>query len=125
MYLNPERIHNNLGLVYRDQGDHDRAKLEFERAMAVKPNYYLPYQNLAKLLEEKGNQAEAKTLYERAVELCAECAEPRYRLASLLMAEDLKDQAIRLFREAYELDPRGYFGQLGKKFLLDTGSLDE
>lgn len=121
LYLYPERIHNNLGLVYQARGDLDDALEQFERAINLKPDFYLPYQNLGKLWIQKENYKRAQPMLEEAVRLCSECSEPHYHLGEVLLKNDAKAKAVELFQKAYELDPRGYYGQLGKQFLLDGG----
>jgi len=121
LYLYPERIHNNLGLVYFAQGKPKQAKDEFLKAIQVRDDFYLAYQNMGKLLMGEKKFEEAKPYLEAAVKNCPQCSEPHYHLGTVMLKENNRQEAIRLFREAYQLDPQGYYGQLGKRFLVDEG----
>lgn len=125
LYLYPERIHNNLGLVYYAQSKPKQAKDEFLRSIQVRDDFYLAYQNLGKLLLKENNYEDAKPYLEAAVKNCPKCSEPHYHLGTVLLKENNRAEAIKLFREAYKLDPNGYYGQLGKRFLVDEGETPE
>lgn len=112
MYLNPERVHNNRGLVLEAMKRFDEARAEYERAIFLRRNYYLPYQNLGKMLLSQGNPQAAREALQEASRLCEECIEPRYFLGKALLELKLQNEAMTAFREGYELNPRTYYGQL-------------
>jgi len=123
LYLYPERIYNNLGLAYAGLGNFDAAKEAYERAISLRRDYYLPYQNLGKLWLSRGERQQARPLFQEAARLCAQCSEPHYHLALVLAEENQLERAVRLFERAYELEPRGYFGLLARQFLVDSGKI--
>ena len=125
LYLHPDRVYNNLALVYKDMGQFEEAQSNFQKAISVNENYYLPYNNMARLLMDHGKMKQAKVYLKNAIRLCKTCAEPRYRMASVLLKESKKAEAIKMFQKVYDLDPKGYYGQLGRKFLLDAGKLKD
>jgi tetratricopeptide (TPR) repeat protein len=51
--LNPQNkvAFNWLGILHREAGNHDRARLSYERALAIDPDYALAHYNLAVLLD--------------------------------------------------------------------------
>ncbi|MBN8555715.1 MAG: tetratricopeptide repeat protein [Deltaproteobacteria bacterium] len=118
LYLYPERIHNNRGLVLQAQQKYALAQTEFERSMTLRPEFYLPYQNLGKLFYEQNEFTRAKPLFKEAGRLCTDCSEPRYYLGSLLLKENKASEALKLFKAGAEMDPRGYYGELCKKYIV-------
>ena len=55
LYPTPQ-AHNNLGLVYLDQGDRDRARENFRAALSLDPKYEPALQNLEKLGATSGSR---------------------------------------------------------------------
>jgi len=123
LYLYLERIYNNIGLAYAGLGEFAAAKESYERAIALRRDYYLPYQNLAKLWLTKDGRAEARPLLQEAARLCAQCPEPHYLLGTVLAQENQLERAVGMFKKAYELEPRGYYGLLSRQYLIDQGKL--
>lgn len=124
LYLYPENIYNNLGLVQLMLGKEEEARASFEKAISLREDYYLPYLNLAKLWRDKGNNKAARPLLEKAVELCSDklCTEPRYQLGMVLVEENELEKAVNLFEEAYEMGPSTYYGRLSKEYLIENSS---
>jgi Flp pilus assembly protein TadD len=118
LYLYPERIQNNLGLVYQAQGKKDEAARLFQEAVRLNPRFYLPYQNLGRLSIEQGNLAQAERHLQEASRLCSDCAEPRYHLGRALMQMNRQKEAVESFRLGAQLDPDGYFGQLCRQYIV-------
>jgi hypothetical protein len=58
--------HLDLGLAYRALGDSNRAAVEYQRALAIAPNYVEALLALAQLDQATGKTAESQTLFERA-----------------------------------------------------------
>lgn len=61
--------HNNLGLLFYEEGDLYDAVLSFEAAMDYMPNDPSVYYNLGLALESAGKSQEAMDLYHQAVEM--------------------------------------------------------
>ena len=61
--------HNNLGDVLLDLGDRAAAAKEYERALAVQPNYAEAIAGLARIAEEQHRLDDARRLSEKALEL--------------------------------------------------------
>jgi len=57
----------NLGLVYRAQGEADKAEQAFTRAIAVNANNLAAYNQLAIMKREAGQFSAAETLYQQAL----------------------------------------------------------
>lgn len=117
LYLNPERVHNNRGLVFEAMGNSKEAAQEYLEAIHFNQKFYLPYQNLGKLNYNLKRYDEAKPMLSTAAKLCPECSEARYFLGSLLLKENKASEALKLFKEGASVDPSGYYGELCKKFM--------
>ncbi len=111
LYMYPERIHNNLGLVNEALGRLEEAKSNYLESIRLRKDFYLPYQNLGKLYLDEGNKERAKVMLSEAVKNCVDCAEPRYHLGILLKEKSLTE-AMKLFKQGAQLDPNGYYGRL-------------
>jgi len=118
LYLNPERVHNNLGLVYEALKDNKKAKESYQAAITAKPDYFLPYQNLGRLFLQEGDLTQARSNLMEATRLCVQCSEARYHLGTVFLRENRKKEAIQQFRVGAEKDPKGYYGELCRQFLV-------
>lgn len=125
LYLYPERIYNNLGLVYSAMKLNLEAREAYEKAIRLRPEYYLPYLNLGKFWLEQEDYQSAKPLFREAEKLCDLCSEPKYQLAQIFLKENLSQEAEKLLKQAFEIDPRGYYGQLARKFLIENGRMKD
>lgn len=117
LYLYPERIHNNRGLVYEAMNKVEDAVFEYRRSIELDKTFFLPRQNLGRLYFEKEHFDLAKPVLKEAVKLCSECSEARYFLGSILMKENKTAEALKIFKEGADVDPSGYYGEMCKKFI--------
>jgi tetratricopeptide (TPR) repeat protein len=61
-------LHNHLGLALKKQGKLTEGALQYEKAMELKPDYFIAMNNLAVALEALGQKERAKKLYEASIE---------------------------------------------------------
>lgn len=61
--------HNNRGSLYNDKGEYDRAIADFDRALALDPNYYLAYGNRGVANQKKGDFHGAIADFNKTIEL--------------------------------------------------------
>ena len=123
--------HYRLGIIYGDQGKTDRAIAEYERAIAIDPQYEKSYLNLGALLAEKGMNEEALQVFRGAIRLRPEYTDARVNLAIILErggsyeaalaqidtalahepgnARALKEKGIALLRTGREAEARDAF----------------
>ena len=66
---NNEDAHNNLGVVFKDLGEHEKAINCYKKAIEINPNYVNAYNNLGILLEELNHVDEAKKNLEISLNL--------------------------------------------------------
>ena len=115
-------VYNNLGIVYQQQGDHQRAADQFREAIRLQPNYSAPYILLGASLLALNKIPEATRELEQAVKL-----QPREPLARLQLArayqrsENLPGivEQYQVLRELSPQDPE-YAYQLGNAYMKMT-----
>lgn len=96
----PHEVYSNLGVLFAEMHQPDRAKRSFERALGIDATYIPAIFNLAGLLEESGDRQEAATLYERILGLDPEHGEALARLGYLRRVTDAADPLIKAIRDA-------------------------
>jgi tetratricopeptide (TPR) repeat protein len=98
--------HFNLGIALENQGQAANAKVEYQKALALKPSLRQAKVNQAVLLERSGDLRGASAAYVEVVRDSPEDSMARERLAALYRASGQTDDAWRLAREALLRDPR-------------------
>jgi tetratricopeptide (TPR) repeat protein len=68
--LEPNKFppHNLLGVAYEELGLHQKAVDEFRSALAVAPDFSMPYENLTGALEAQGQYEQAEAVMHRALD---------------------------------------------------------
>lgn len=112
-------VHNNLGLVYQERGQHKAAVAQFREAIRLDPAYAAPRLALGASLLALDQVGEATVQLEQAAKLL-----PREPLARLQLARAYERAAkwtgaVEQYRALKELTPREpeYAYQLGKAYL--------
>jgi predicted Zn-dependent protease len=112
-------VHNNLGIVLQERGQHAKAVTEFREAIRLDPGYVAPRILLGASLLALGRLNEAKVQLQRAVKLG-----PREPLARLQLAKTCERggdwtgavEQYRALRELASQEPEYVYG-LGKAYL--------
>jgi tetratricopeptide (TPR) repeat protein len=112
-------VHNNLGIVLQERGQHEKAVAEFREAARLDPSYVAPRILLGASLLALGRVGEARTTLERAVKLAPK--EPLARLQLARVAQSAGDWAgavdqYRALREMTPEEPEYVYG-LGDAYL--------
>ena len=93
IYYGP--AHNNLGVLYLEQGKLFEAANEFEWARKLMPGAPDPRMNLALTLEVAGRVTDAIEEYEAALEVSPEHVPTMQAMARLLMQRDREDERLK------------------------------
>ena len=101
----------NLGVALEAQGRLADARVEYERALALKPGLRQAAVNLAVLLEKQGDPRAAAAAYQAVARDFPDDAVSRERLAVLYRSAGQLDEAWRLAREALVREPRSIAAQ--------------
>lgn len=57
------------GLVFKKQGDYEKALQSFSTAVSIKPDFAIAWYNLGRVEKALGHMAQAKTYFDKAIEL--------------------------------------------------------
>ncbi len=118
----PPYVHNEIGLLYLQEGKLDSALYHFKTAAVLAPKWAIPRSNLSIINIQKGQLKEAKENATRAIELKPDFPKSYLNLGKAEMADHdcLKSEAA--FRKAITLDSSHYvsFEQMGNLLLKTT-----
>ena len=109
-FSNEVRIHNNLGIINKRQGDTKEALQNYQNALQVDPQSFFPNYNMGVLLSTS-NKDESLSYFSRALELAHRQQEQLYELNVLiniaLLHEASADyqKAIDALQHALKIEP--------------------
>jgi tetratricopeptide (TPR) repeat protein len=66
---NYAKAHNNLGVVLKKLGEHQKAISSFEKTIQIQPNYAMAHNNLGIVLQELGEHQKAISSFEKAIQI--------------------------------------------------------
>ncbi len=114
-------IHNGLGRIHLRNGDLEKARQEFRKALELDRNNAEALLNLGAIERTEGRVAEAERLVKRALQVDPNSIAALSQLAEI--RRDLGDlgEAIRLFEEALSIDDSQPFIYLGYGDVLQRG----
>ena len=98
-------IHNNRGLVYRDEENYDLAIESFTEAIELNPDFAKAYANRAATYQCKGLFDRAITDHTKAIELKSDLAEVYNNRGAAYGEQGDYDRAIADHTKAIELNP--------------------
>lgn len=102
--LMPE-AHYNLGYAYHQQGDLDRARLAYEKAVALSPAYVRAQVNLGAIYREQGALAKAEAAFRQALAAEPGQVEALNNLGLIHAGRGQYAEAINLYRQALHQAP--------------------
>jgi protein O-mannosyl-transferase len=119
-------IRSNLGGVYFDLGQVERAGREWEIALAGKPDNVVTMNALGMLYTQQGKYAEARAMFQRAIAAKPLWGPEHYNYGLLLQKMGETDRALEELKSAVQLSPldataRRRYGEA----LLATGDLNQ
>ena len=120
------RWHYHRGWAYAIQGDYDRARVEYEQAIAANPDRARYYSAVGDLFVEEGMREEAIGWYRKAVEKDPASPEAQNNLGYELYLTGQLEEAITHFRRAVEEDFQFTVAQYNlANALVDVGDYEE
>ena len=120
------RAHENLGDLYQDRGQIDRAAAHYERLVQMRPSYGPGHLYLGATRAQQGRPEEAMREYEEAARLMPDSAVPYYNMGLALVALRRPAEAIERYRQAVKIVPAyaDAHNNLGL-LLAEDGKLDD
>jgi protein kinase/serine/threonine-protein kinase len=117
--------HKSLALAYDNNGWMNRAREEYEKAIALNPNYVTAIRNIGLLNYRTGQFADAVVAARRSILLAPENVMGYVQTAMALAAAGEDSAALEWYRRSRTLDPRHPIPLLGIGWLyLATGMKD-
>ena len=102
---NDARIHNSIGVAYARYGKYPDAEKHLQKAKAIDPEYFSPWNNLGNLALLENRLDEALASYKKAAELKPDDAQVRINLALIYRKMNMIDRAKEEFEKATALSP--------------------
>lgn len=98
--------HNNLGLIYMEEGKGKEAEIRYKSALKANPNYPQALNNLALLYSKEGSYEEAIRLYKNALKIDPYYPEAHLNIAILLERSGYIEEAKRHYNSFIEYGQR-------------------
>jgi len=92
-------IHNNLGVVYFDQQQYEKALSHYKRALQIKPGYAIVYNNVGKVLLATGDIDGAIEQFSIALQKNATLTYAKRNLADALINKGEYARAVYYYKE--------------------------
>ena len=110
LQLNPTHYtaHSNIGLMYQEVGQTNRAIHHFQQAIQLRPHHTRALNNLAYIYwKDKNKYKEASALYEQVLQLNPHYNYALANYAALLIEQDKTQlkRAEKMLRKAIDIDP--------------------
>jgi tetratricopeptide (TPR) repeat protein len=106
-------IHNNLGRIFLGEGEPEKARREFEKALKLDPNNAEALLNMAAIHQGEGKVDKAEHLVQRALAVNPNSIGALAQLAEIQRDQGELDESIRLFSEALAIDDAHPFLWIG------------
>ena len=98
-------IHNNIGAIYQQKGDLQKAIEEFSLAIQINPGYADAYHNLANTYQQAGMLQEAVDSYKKAIEINPNLWQSHQNLAAIYYNQGWYDLSLGEIKKALEINP--------------------
>ena len=105
--LHPKFIeaYNNLGLIYRSEGENAKAIQCYEKIIKINPNLIDAYNNLGIIFQKLGKIKKAKDCYEKIIKVDSNFIMAQYNLGLVLRQLGQNEKALNCFKKVIEINP--------------------
>ncbi len=108
---NRARVHGNLGKAYLDKREYEKARIEFEKTIALDPTFLGAYDNLAVIYIDNLREYEkARKYLIEAIERNPDYPSPYLNLGVIHLHMRELPQAVQAFEKVLKLDPESRLG---------------
>lgn len=98
-------VWNKMGIAWQHLFATDQAKLDYEKALRIKPNYPEAINNLGTIYYAQRNYKQAVKLYRRALKSMPRSATVYNNLGAAYFAQGKFDRGAAAYRSAFSIDP--------------------
>jgi len=105
--LDPNYVHahNNIGLIFKELGENQKAKDCFEKTIEIDPSYANAHNNIGLIFIELGENQKAKNCFEKAIEINPDYTDALNNLGALLQELRKYEKAINSYEKVIAVDP--------------------
>ena len=105
--INPNHINslNNLGSIFNDLGQNDKAIRSYQKAIKLNPNFFNPSYNLGLIFFSIKEYNKALDCFKKAVEIKPTFADAQFNLGVVYKNLDNYQKAMDCFKAVIELNP--------------------
>lgn len=103
-------VWNKLGIAYQHLYALDFAKLQYEKALQLNPQYPEALNNLGTVYYGQQNYRKAEAYYQKAIRLKPDCASFYSNLGTAYFAAHNYKRGMEAYRKAFSLDPQVFIG---------------
>lgn len=96
--------HFELGNLYIEQNDSQRAKLEYEQAIMILPEHLPAHYNLGLVYRDLGFMSDARQEFHRVLDLDPSNVKAQLQIGNTYQKEGFPDEARQAFETAQEMD---------------------
>jgi tetratricopeptide (TPR) repeat protein len=117
-------IWNKLGIAYQHMYALDFAKLQYEKALSLKPKYAEALNNLGTVFYGEKDYHKAENYYKKALRLKPNCASFYSNLGTAYFAEHKYKQGVAEYQRAFAIDP-DIFIRESQERIAELGPIEE
>lgn len=100
------KIHTNLGVLFVEKGEYEKAIHHFREAIKIRPDFVDAYSNMGIAFKEKGRIDKAKAYYYKALEIKPRFSKAHYNLGVAFEEEGRFEKALYHYRKAVKFNPK-------------------
>ncbi len=100
----------NKGSVAMSEQKWAEAQKDFEKAVAIYPEYSQAWSDLGEVLREQSQPGEARAAFEHAIQVDPKYVKAYLQLARMLLGEGKSQEALEITAKALEYNPREFPG---------------
>lgn len=119
LYKTPHFACHNIGLVYLEKNETEKAIEFFKKSIAIDPEYLEAYFDLAGVYEKSGRFNDVIDTYNKIMSLAPEALEARLNLAKIYLKNGRKKEAASEIDTIMRTDPRSPIAREAVKILHD------
>jgi tetratricopeptide (TPR) repeat protein len=99
------RAHFNLGNMYKERGDLEKAAEHYRAAYAIAPNYGAPLNGLGDILLQQGHTEQAIAIFKQVIRMEDRYFPAHHNLGTAYAKLGQREDAVREFQRTIELRP--------------------
>jgi hypothetical protein len=115
---------NKLGIAYQHMYALDFAKLQYEKALSINPEYSEALNNLGTVYYGEKDYRKAERYYKKALKLKPDCASFYSNLGTAYFAERKYKQGLDAYQRAFALDPEIFIRDSTER-IAEMGPIEE